>query len=62
MRGFSAVSLLLIDEAARVSDAIYQALQPMLAVGTGTGCGAARRSGNCSGAGSLAGADGREAD
>jgi hypothetical protein len=35
VRGFSAVSLLLIDEAARVSDAMYQALRPMLAVGDG---------------------------
>ena len=34
-RGFSAVSLLLIDEAARVDDAIYKALRPMLAVGQG---------------------------
>jgi hypothetical protein len=35
VRGFSAVSLLLIDEAARVSDAMYRALRPMLAVGDG---------------------------
>jgi hypothetical protein len=35
VRGFSAVSLLLIDEAARVSDAMYRALRPMLAVGNG---------------------------
>jgi hypothetical protein len=34
-RGFSAVSLLLIDEAARVSDAIYKSLRPMLAVTDG---------------------------
>jgi Terminase large subunit, T4likevirus-type, N-terminal len=34
-RGFSAVSLLLIDEAARVDDAMYKALRPMLAVGQG---------------------------
>ena len=33
VRGFSAVSLLLIDEAARVEDAMYKALRPMLAVG-----------------------------
>ena len=30
-RGFSAVSLLLIDEAARVPDDVYQSLRPMLA-------------------------------
>lgn len=35
VRGFSAVSLLLIDEASRVDDAMYQALRPMLAVGEG---------------------------
>jgi hypothetical protein len=35
VRGFSAVSLLLIDEAARVPDPIYKALRPMLAVGRG---------------------------
>jgi hypothetical protein len=35
VRGFSAVSLLLIDEAARVDDAMYKALRPMLAVGDG---------------------------
>ena len=35
VRGFSAVSLLLIDEAARVEDEMYQALRPMLAVGDG---------------------------
>lgn len=35
VRGFSAVSLLLIDEAARVEDAMYKALRPMLAVGEG---------------------------
>ena len=35
MRGFSAVSLLLIDEASRVEDAMYKALRPMLAVGDG---------------------------
>ena len=35
VRGFSAVSLLLIDEAARVDDAMYKALRPMLAVGGG---------------------------
>lgn len=32
IRGFSAVSLLLIDEAARVSDTIHKTLRPMLAV------------------------------
>jgi hypothetical protein len=35
VRGFSAVSLLLIDEAARVSDDMYRAIRPMLAVGDG---------------------------
>ncbi len=35
VRGFSAVSLLLIDEASRVSDATYKSLRPMLAVGNG---------------------------
>jgi Terminase large subunit, T4likevirus-type, N-terminal len=35
VRGFSAVSLLLIDEAARVPDPLYKALRPMLAVGRG---------------------------
>ena len=35
IRGYSAVSLLIIDEAARVEDAIYKALRPMLAVGGG---------------------------
>ena len=35
VRGFSSVSLLLIDEAARVSDPLYRALRPMLAVADG---------------------------
>lgn len=35
VRGFSAASMLLIDEAARVDDAIYKALRPSLAVGGG---------------------------
>ncbi len=35
VRGFSAVSLLLIDEAARVEEDMYQALRPMLATGGG---------------------------
>jgi hypothetical protein len=35
VRGFSAVSLLLIDEASRVEDRMYKALRPMLAVGDG---------------------------
>jgi hypothetical protein len=35
VRGFSAVSLMLIDEASRVSDDMYKALRPMLAVGGG---------------------------
>jgi hypothetical protein len=35
IRGFSAVSLLLIDEAAQVEEAMYKALRPMLAVSNG---------------------------
>ena len=35
VRGFSAVSLLLVDEAARVSDEMYKAIRPMLAVSSG---------------------------
>jgi len=35
VRGFSAVRLLLVDEAARVSDELYLALRPMLAVSDG---------------------------
>jgi Terminase-like family. len=35
VRGFSAVSLLLIDEAARVPDEMYKAVRPMLAVSNG---------------------------
>jgi len=35
IRGFSAVALLLIDEAARVSDEVYRAVRPMLAVSQG---------------------------
>ena len=35
VRGFSAVSLMLIDEAARVRDEQYLAVRPMLAVGPG---------------------------
>ena len=34
-RGWSAVSVLLIDEAARVSDAVYHTVRPMLAVSRG---------------------------
>ena len=34
-RGFSAVSLLLVDEASRVKDDAYQAMRPVLAVGNG---------------------------
>jgi hypothetical protein len=34
-RGFSAVSLLLIDEAARVPDTVYKSVRPFLAVGGG---------------------------
>ena len=35
VRGFSGVSLLVVDEAARVEDALYQAVRPMLAVSGG---------------------------
>lgn len=35
VRGFSGVSLLIIDEAARVADALYGAVRPMLAVSRG---------------------------
>ena len=35
-RGFSCVSLLLVDEAARVSDHLYMSLRPMLAVSAGS--------------------------
>jgi terminase large subunit-like protein len=35
VRGFSAVSLLVVDEAARVSDELYLAARPMLAVSRG---------------------------
>jgi len=35
VRGFSSVSLMLIDEASRVSDELYKAVRPMLAVGDG---------------------------
>ena len=35
VRGFSAVSLLLIDEAARVGEDLYNSVTPMLAVGDG---------------------------
>ncbi len=37
IRGFSAVALLLVDEAARVSEEVYMAIRPMLAVSEG-GC------------------------
>jgi hypothetical protein len=36
VRGFSAVRLIVIDEAARVPDDLYQSLRPMLAVSGGT--------------------------
>ncbi len=36
VRGFSAVALLLVDEAARVRDDLYMAVRPMLAVSGGT--------------------------
>jgi hypothetical protein len=35
VRGYSSVSLLIIDEAARVEDELYQAVRPMLAVSRG---------------------------
>jgi len=35
IRGFSGVSLLVIDEASRVDDALYRAVRPMLAVSRG---------------------------
>lgn len=35
VRGFSAASLVVIDEAARVPDALYKSLRPILAVGGG---------------------------
>jgi hypothetical protein len=35
VRGFSSVALLVIDEAARAADALYKALQPILAVAEG---------------------------
>jgi hypothetical protein len=35
IRGFSAVSMLIVDEASRVPDSLYKALRPMLAVGDG---------------------------
>ena len=35
VRGFSSVSMLVIDEASRVSDSMYKALRPMLAVSDG---------------------------
>ena len=35
VRGFSKVSLLLIDEASRVQDELYRAMRPTLAVGNG---------------------------
>ena len=38
VRGFSNPSLLLIDEASRVADAMYDALRPMLATGNGDLC------------------------
>jgi hypothetical protein len=35
IRGYSGVQLLIVDEAARVADALYQAVRPMLAVSGG---------------------------
>ena len=35
IRGFSSVSLMIIDEASRVKDEVYKAVRPMLAVGNG---------------------------
>jgi hypothetical protein len=36
IRGFSAVSLLLVDEASRVEDELYEAMRPVLAVSNGS--------------------------
>jgi hypothetical protein len=36
IRGYSAPALVVLDEASRVSDALYAAVRPMLAVGKGT--------------------------
>ena len=36
IRGFSGAVLLIVDEAARVDDALYYALKPMLAVSGGS--------------------------
>lgn len=36
VRGYSSVRLLVLDEAARIPDPVYQALRPMLAVSQGT--------------------------
>lgn len=36
IRGFSGVGLMIVDEASRVSDEMYNALRPMLAVGGGS--------------------------
>ena len=36
VRGFSAVSLLIVDEAARVDDELYMAIRPMMAVSQGS--------------------------
>ncbi len=36
VRGYSAPTLIVIDEAARVSDALYQSIRPMLVVGRGS--------------------------
>ena len=36
VRGFSAVDLLMVDEASRVSDQLYMAIRPMMAVSDGT--------------------------
>jgi hypothetical protein len=39
IRGYSAVDLLILDEAARIEDALYDAVRPMLAVSRSTGGG-----------------------
>jgi hypothetical protein len=36
IRGFSGAALLIVDEAARVDDALYYAVKPMLAVSGGS--------------------------
>jgi hypothetical protein len=51
IRKFSAVSLLLVDEASRVPDELYDAVRPMQAVSNGSGasCGSRQRCGKAGG-------------